>query len=86
MFISFLANTFKEKGALRNNYIAISTLIISLQKKQTKRRNHNEFDNNGNPFKVIAENQLDSVNAVSADIKFELNNYKSKILDVNIEI
>lgn len=34
----------------------------------------------------MAENKLDSINSIPADIEFEISNYKRKILNANIEI
>ena len=45
-----------------------------------------KFDINGNPFKVMTENNLDSVKTVPADIEFTLSNYKPKIPDAIVKI
>ena len=37
--------------------------------------------NNGNTFKIMVENKPDSANSVSADIEFELCNYRPKIVE-----
>ena len=45
-----------------------------------------KFDINGNYFKVMTENNLDSAKTVSADIEFTLSYYKTKILDAIVKI
>ena len=45
-----------------------------------------KFDINGNPSKVMTENNLDSVKTVPADIEFTLSNYKPKIPDAIVKI
>ena len=45
-----------------------------------------KFDINGNCFRVMTENNLDSAKSVPADVEFTLSNYKPKILDAVVKI
>ena len=54
------------------------------------RKSHSEIaiklDGNGNPFKAMMENKVDSTNFFPADSEFKLSNYKPKILDADNKI
>ena len=45
-----------------------------------------KFDINGNYFKAMTKNNLDSIKSVSADIDFTQSYYKPKILDAIVKI
>ena len=45
-----------------------------------------KFDINGNYFKVMTENNPDSVKSVPADIEVTLSNYQPKIPDATVKI
>ena len=47
-----------------------------MKKSKLKREITIKFENNSNPFEVMVENKLDSVNSVPVDIAFKLSNYK----------